>query len=155
MRGAFLYRRTLPARLQFRGIRFIALYVWKGLVSDSRAFEESRHGLAFREYLIRSGLRSDEEFEALEKETFSRRWKLPFQTARQMACYGALQESATYTACNLQRNIAPGVGDQVLEAIFFLKSQTPVPDGQLQYQIAPRRPAIPGNTGACSFVQCQ
>jgi acyl-[acyl-carrier-protein] desaturase len=37
-----------------------------------------------------------------------------------MACYGALQESATYTAYNLQRNIARSTGDQVLEAIFFL-----------------------------------
>jgi hypothetical protein len=34
-----------------------------------RAFEESRHRPALREYLIRSTLRSEEEFEALEKET--------------------------------------------------------------------------------------
>jgi acyl-[acyl-carrier-protein] desaturase len=84
------------------------------------AYEESKHGLAFREYLARSGLRSEGEFAQLEKETFSRRWKLPFQTTRQMACYGALQESATYTAYNHQRNIARDTGDQVLEAIFFL-----------------------------------
>lgn len=84
------------------------------------AFEESKHGLAFREYLTRSGLRSEAEFAALERETFSRRWQLPFQTTRQMACYGALQESATYTAYNQQRNIARSTGDQVLEAIFFL-----------------------------------
>jgi acyl-[acyl-carrier-protein] desaturase len=84
------------------------------------AFEESQHGLAFREYLIRSGLRSKAEFEALEKATFSRRWKLPFQTTRQMACYGALQEGATYTAYNRQRNIARSADDQVLEALFFL-----------------------------------
>ena len=35
------------------------------------AFEESRHGLVFREYLTRSGLRSQAQFEALETETFS------------------------------------------------------------------------------------
>ena len=57
------------------------------------AFEESRHGLVFREYLTRSGLRSPAQFEALETATFSKEWKLPFQTIRQMACYGALQES--------------------------------------------------------------
>jgi len=84
------------------------------------AFEESRHGLAFREYLTRSGLRSEAEFEGLERTTFARRWNLPFQTTRQMACYGALQEGATYTAYNLQRNLARTAGDQVLEAIFFL-----------------------------------
>jgi len=59
------------------------------------AFEESRHGLVFREYLTRSGLRSPAQFEALETGTFSKQWELPFQTIRQMACYGALQESAT------------------------------------------------------------
>jgi acyl-[acyl-carrier-protein] desaturase len=84
------------------------------------AFEESKHGLAFREYLTRSGLRSEAEFEGLERQTFARRWNLPFATTRQMACYGALRESVTYTAYNLQRNIACGAGDQVLEAIFFL-----------------------------------
>lgn len=84
------------------------------------AFEESRHGLAFRKYLTSSGLRSEADFEALEETTFSRRWRLPFQTSRQMACYGALQEGATYTAYNRQRGLARNAGDQVLEAIFFL-----------------------------------
>src|SRR5271156_3922773 len=83
------------------------------------ASEESRHGLAFREYLTRSGLRSPAEFEALEMETFSKHWQLPFQTSRQMACYGALQEGATFTAYNSQRNKAKNSGDGVLEAIFF------------------------------------
>ena len=36
-----------------------------------------------------------------------------------MACYGALQESATFTAYNMQRNKARDAGDEVLEAIFF------------------------------------
>jgi acyl-[acyl-carrier-protein] desaturase len=84
------------------------------------AFEESRHGLVFREFLTRSGLRSEAQFDALEKATFSRRWKLPFRTTRQMACYGALQEGATYTAYNRQRTMARSADDQVLEAIFFL-----------------------------------
>src|SRR5271156_6252189 len=47
---------------------------------SSWAFEESMHGLAFREYLIRSGLRSPAQFEPLEGETFSKKWQLPFQT---------------------------------------------------------------------------
>ncbi len=85
----------------------------------SWAFEESRHGLVFREYLTRSGLRSSAQFEALETGTFSKRWNLPFDTVRQMACYGALQESATFTAYNLQRNKARDAGDEVLEAIFL------------------------------------
>jgi hypothetical protein len=36
-----------------------------------------------------------------------------------MACYGALQEGATYTAYKVQKNRARNAGDRVLEAIFF------------------------------------
>ncbi len=83
------------------------------------ALEESRHGLVFREYLTRSGLRSETEFAALEAEVFANAWKLPFETPRRMACYGALQEGATYTAYRAQRERAHIAGDSVLEAIFF------------------------------------
>jgi acyl-[acyl-carrier-protein] desaturase len=84
------------------------------------AFEESRHGLVFREYLTRSGLRSEAEFAALEAGIFSKTWQLPYQTPRRMACYGALQEGATYVAYKLQKDRARGAGDPVLEAIFHL-----------------------------------
>ena len=83
-------------------------------------FEESRHGLAFREYLIRSDLRSEAEVEALEASVFAKAWKLPFATPRKMVCYGALQESATYVAYKLQKDKAQRTGDRVLEAIFHL-----------------------------------
>ncbi|MFI5352549.1 MAG: acyl-ACP desaturase [Candidatus Binatales bacterium] len=82
------------------------------------AFEESRHGLVFREYLTRSGLRSEAEFAALEANTLASVWSLPFKTARQMACYGALQEGATYMAYKAQKEKARCAGDSVLEAIF-------------------------------------
>ncbi len=84
------------------------------------AYEESKHGLVFREYLTRSGLRSEIEIESLEASVFANVWRLPFETPRQMACYGALQESATYVAYRLRREKARGVGDKVLEAIFHL-----------------------------------
>jgi len=84
------------------------------------AFEESKHGLVFREYLTRSGLRSEAEVEALEASVFAKAWKLPFETPRQMACYGALQEGVTYVAYKLQRDKARCAGDSVLESIFHL-----------------------------------
>ena len=84
------------------------------------AFEESKHGLVFREYLIRSGLRSDSDISALEASVFAQAWKLPFETPRQMACYGALQEGATYAAYRQQKEKARCAGDPVLEAIFHL-----------------------------------
>ena len=84
------------------------------------AFEESKHGLVFREYLMRSGLRSNAELDALDSSVFAKAWKLPFETPRQMACYGALQEGATYVAYKLQKDKARDAGDTVLEAIFHL-----------------------------------
>ncbi len=82
------------------------------------SFEESRHGLVFREYLIRSGLRSEAEIEALEAMVFAGEWVPPFPTIRQMSCYGALQEGATYTAYKAQKEKAELEGDLVLKAIF-------------------------------------
>lgn len=84
------------------------------------AFEESKHGLVFREYLTRSGLRSEADIEALETSVFEKSWSLPFETPRQMACYGALQEGATYVAYKLQRDKSRCAGDSVLDAIFNL-----------------------------------
>lgn len=83
------------------------------------SYEESKHALVFREYLTRSGLRSEAQFAAFEESIFARRWSLPFQTRRQMACYGALQEAATYLAYKAQKDRAASEGDRVLEAIFF------------------------------------
>lgn len=87
------------------------------------SYEESKHGLVFREYLTRSGLRSEAEFAAFEERIFSKAWRLPFRTRRQMACYGALQEAATFLAYKAQKDKAVGEGDKVLEAIFFLLSR--------------------------------
>ena len=84
------------------------------------SYEESRHGLVFREYLLRSGLRTAEQFEKLEADVFSRQWKVPFNTTRQMCCYGALQEAATYLAYKAQKDRAELENDKILEAIFFL-----------------------------------
>lgn len=84
------------------------------------AFEESRHGLVFREYLTRSGQRSEAEFAALEADILAKSWQLPYETPRRMACYGAIQEGATYVAYKLQKDKARIAGDKVLEAVFHL-----------------------------------
>ncbi len=81
-------------------------------------FEESRHGLAFREYLLQSGMRSEEQFDSFDKMLFSRSWIPPFPTVRQMSCYGAIQEGATYVAYKAQKDKAEAEGDPVLKAIF-------------------------------------
>jgi len=84
------------------------------------AFEEARHGLVFREYLVRSGRWSDADLALLEADVAAHPWRLPYQTPRRMACYGALQEGATYVAYRAQKDLAQCAGDSVLEAIFRL-----------------------------------
>ena len=82
------------------------------------AFEESQHGLVFREYLTRSGMRTADDIAELEAPVANRAWSLPFDTFRQMSCYGALQEAATYSAYKAQKDRALASGDQVAAAIF-------------------------------------
>ena len=87
------------------------------------SYEESRHGLVFREYLIRSGLRTQAQFDKFETDVFSRSWKVPFKTRRQMSCYGALQESATYLAYRAQKDRAELEAGPDARGDFFLVSR--------------------------------
>jgi acyl-[acyl-carrier-protein] desaturase len=122
------------------------------------AFEEAKHGLVFREYLIRSGLRSETEIEALEASVFAKAWTLPFETPRQMACYGALQEGATYVAYKLQKDKARCAGDRVLEAIFHLVGRDEAAHGgfyraMMELELSENRPATIADlaTVLCNF----
>jgi acyl-[acyl-carrier-protein] desaturase len=83
-------------------------------------YEESKHALVFREYLIRSGLRSEEQYSDYEEQIFSKVWNLPFATRREMVCYGALQEMATYLIYAAQRDKHEREGNQVLQNVFRL-----------------------------------
>jgi acyl-[acyl-carrier-protein] desaturase len=87
------------------------------------SYEESKHGLVLREYLTRAGLRSEAQFAAFEDRVFSKVWSLPFRTRRQMVCYGALQEVATYLAYKAQKDKAHCEGNTVLQAIFAYLSR--------------------------------
>jgi acyl-[acyl-carrier-protein] desaturase len=86
-------------------------------------YEESKHGLSFREYLIRSGLRTPEQYADFEQKIFTKVWDLPFHTRRQMTCYGALQECATFLNYRNQFKKAQEEGDEVLEKIYFYVSR--------------------------------
>jgi acyl-[acyl-carrier-protein] desaturase len=89
----------------------------------SWGYEESKHGLSFREYLIRSGLRTPDQYADFEQKIFSKVWNLPFHTRRQMTCYGALQESATFIIYRNQFKKAKQEGDEVLKKIYFYVSR--------------------------------
>ncbi|QQS46339.1 MAG: acyl-ACP desaturase [Acidobacteriota bacterium] len=86
-------------------------------------YEESKHSLAYRTYLIESGLRTEEQYAEFERKIFGKVWKLPFNTWRQMTIYGALQESATYLIYRTQLEKAKEIGNKVLEKIYYLISR--------------------------------
>jgi acyl-[acyl-carrier-protein] desaturase len=94
-----------------------------GWFEASWGYEESKHGLAYREYLVRSGLRTEDQYLEFESKIFGKVWKPLFHTRRQMNCYGALQESATYLIYATQREKARQNGNEVLEKIYFLVSR--------------------------------
>lgn len=81
-------------------------------------YEESKHALVFREYLLRSGLRTLDQYLDYEEEVLKTEWTLPFASNRQMACYGALQEIATFMIYVQQRNAYRQMGNEVLAKLF-------------------------------------
>jgi acyl-[acyl-carrier-protein] desaturase len=83
-------------------------------------YEESKHAMAFRQYLTRSGLRSVDQYMAFEERILTHVWQQPFQTYRQMVCYGALQEAATFLIYLRQREKHSKATNPVLNQIFNL-----------------------------------
>lgn len=82
------------------------------------AYEESKHALALREYLVRTGQRSEDQFREFEKTILARRWKAPFEGNRLMTIYGAIQEMTTFVIYNKQEKLARERGDQLLASIY-------------------------------------
>lgn len=78
------------------------------------AYEESKHSLALREYLLRTGQRTEEQLREHERRTLAVRWTLPFATTRQMTIYGALQEMTTFASYKKLEGAAERRGDALL-----------------------------------------
>src|SRR5688572_17662969 len=81
-------------------------------------YEEQKHALALREFLVRSGHRTQSQMFAYEKRILSLQWDRPFNTARQMTFYGAIQEGATHMMYRHQQQRAASRGDTVLARIY-------------------------------------
>jgi len=88
--------------------------------SANWGYEESKHSVALREYLMRTGQRSYDQIYDFEQKIFSKKWNLPFSTPRQMTIYGTLQEFATYVIYKKQKAFAKENGDELLSAIYGL-----------------------------------
>jgi len=83
-------------------------------------YEESKHSLVLREYLVRSGQRTTEQMMEFERAIFAREWLLPFRTWRQMTVYGAIQELATWLIYRKQMQDVKRRGNAVLGVIYQL-----------------------------------
>ena len=81
-------------------------------------YEESKHALALREYLVRTGQRTRAEIDAYAQTIAAGRWTPPFGTARQMTLYGAIQEMTTFLSYKKQEAAAEAKGDALLAAIY-------------------------------------
>ena len=59
-------------------------------------YEESKHSLALRDWLLLSGQRSEEQIRDLEGVVFSGAWNLPHDSHLGMLAYAMVQEHATW-----------------------------------------------------------
>ena len=83
-------------------------------------YEESKHSLALSDWLLRSGLRSDEQMADLEGQVFAHEWNLPQDSSQGMLIYAMVQELATWLSYrNLQRKVDEH-GDPALSKILQL-----------------------------------
>ncbi|QXJ23788.1 acyl-ACP desaturase [Actinomadura graeca] len=81
-------------------------------------YEEAKHALALREYLVRTGQRTADQMVDFETGLLNRRWTLPFTTVRRMVCYGALQEKTTWMIYRHRLAAARAAGDALLASIY-------------------------------------
>lgn len=86
-------------------------------------YEESKHSLSFRNYLLRSGLRTEDEYLDFEEKVLKTKWTKPFDTYRQMACYGALQEAAGFLIYQAQKHKHTQESNPLLNRIFEVISK--------------------------------
>jgi acyl-[acyl-carrier-protein] desaturase len=79
-------------------------------------YEESKHSTVFGDWLLRSGMRSDEQMADLESTVFSHEWQPPWDNARAMVCYTMVQELATWLHYhNLRGRLEAEGGDAALD----------------------------------------
>lgn len=80
-------------------------------------YEESKHSLALGDWLLRSGMRTDEQMADLEGRVFGWKWDVPHDSPVGMLIYAAVQELATgVNYRNLRRHTAAG-RDPALDAL--------------------------------------
>ncbi|GHI94689.1 MULTISPECIES: acyl-ACP desaturase [Streptomyces] len=88
--------------------------------SANWGYEEAKHALALREYLLRSGQRTETQMREFGEAVMARRWEPPYRTPRQMVVYSAFQELTTFVSYRKQRERAQRTADPVLAEVYRL-----------------------------------
>ena len=101
-----------------KGINIVRDMFGQAWFSANWGYEESKHALSLRMYLVRSGQRTEQQMFDFEEALLGKEWCLPFSTARQMTAYGAIQEQATLMMYRRQRALARQRKDGVLASIY-------------------------------------
>jgi acyl-[acyl-carrier-protein] desaturase len=83
-------------------------------------YEESKHSMALGDWLLHSGMRSDEQMADMETQVFQQEWDLPYDNAKAMVIYTTLQELATWLHYYNLRQIIGEQGDPALYQVLTL-----------------------------------
>ncbi|HTU22462.1 MAG TPA: acyl-ACP desaturase [Gemmataceae bacterium] len=84
-------------------------------------YEESKHSLALHDWLLKSGMRSEERMADLEGQIYLHPWQLPHDNVVAMLTYAMVQERATsLNYRNLRRRVRERGGDPALERLLRL-----------------------------------
>jgi acyl-[acyl-carrier-protein] desaturase len=84
-------------------------------------YEEAKHSLALGDWLLRSGLRSDEQMADMEDMVFQHEWDPPHDSASGMLIYAMVQELATFVHYrNLRVRVLENGGDPALAKLLDL-----------------------------------
>lgn len=101
-----------------KGINVVRDFFGSAWFQANWAYEESKHALSLRMYLVQSGQRTEDQMFDYEQYILDRKWAQPFDTARKMTLYGSIQEQATFMMYKRQLALARDRGDTVLAAIY-------------------------------------
>lgn len=83
-------------------------------------YEESKHSLALGDWLLHSGLRTDEQMADLEHQVIGQQWQLPHDSPLGMVIYAMVQELATFVHYRNLRFLVEERGDPALSRILQL-----------------------------------
>src|SRR4051812_44504653 len=89
-------------------------------------YEESKHSLALGDWLLKSGMRSEEQMADLGSRVFQHPWQLPHDSHVAMIAYAMVQERATaLNYRNLRRRARERGGDPALDPAFLTREPGP------------------------------